>query len=259
MAIKVKYSRTTDKFVSLGQRVKMANNANADVFVSIHVNSATSSARGFEVFSHRGSVRGKRLATSVYDAVIKNKSLYASARGLKTANFYVLRHTRMAAVLVETAFISNPHDAKILKTKQKEFAKQIAEGIKKEVGSNATVFLDAGHGGKDPGATGNGIREKDIALAITLEVGRQLTQKPKRKEGSCLKYGDKGPRVTKLQNDLKKLNYDIIVGGAYGKDTEAAVTRFQANQKGVKRDGIACETTLRMIENYINNLHIICR
>ena len=38
----------------------------------------------------------------------------------------------------------------------------------------AKVFLDAGHGGKDPGAVGNGIREKDITLAITLKVGEIL-------------------------------------------------------------------------------------
>lgn len=36
------------------------------------------------------------------------------------------------------------------------------------------VHLDAGHGGKDPGATGQGLREKDIALSITLKVGKVL-------------------------------------------------------------------------------------
>ena len=39
----------------------------------------------------------------------------------------------------------------------------------------AKVFLDAGHGGKDPGALGNGLMEKDINLAVTLKVGQILT------------------------------------------------------------------------------------
>ena len=38
----------------------------------------------------------------------------------------------------------------------------------------AKVFLDAGHGGKDPGALGNGLQEKDIALSVTLKVGNIL-------------------------------------------------------------------------------------
>lgn len=38
----------------------------------------------------------------------------------------------------------------------------------------AKVFLDAGHGGKDPGALGNGMQEKDIALSVTLKVGNIL-------------------------------------------------------------------------------------
>ena len=38
----------------------------------------------------------------------------------------------------------------------------------------AKVFLDAGHGGKDPGALGNGLKEKDINLSVTLKVGNIL-------------------------------------------------------------------------------------
>lgn len=37
-----------------------------------------------------------------------------------------------------------------------------------------TVVIDAGHGGKDPGAVGNGVREKDIALSVALQVGRYV-------------------------------------------------------------------------------------
>ena len=37
------------------------------------------------------------------------------------------------------------------------------------------IFLDPGHGGKDPGATGNGLQEKDLTLAIALQVGKLLS------------------------------------------------------------------------------------
>src|SRR5210317_2311396 len=40
--------------------------------------------------------------------------------------------------------------------------------------SQFTVGIDAGHGGKDPGNTGNGFIEKDIALKISLSLGRLL-------------------------------------------------------------------------------------
>lgn len=176
--MKVLYSRTTDKFLELSERARMANNANADIFLSIHANSFTqASAKGIETYSHPTSAKGAALARDIHNEVLKDKSLYTVNRGLKTANFAVLRQTKMPAALIEMAFISNAQDAQILRTKQKEFAKRIADGIKKNVGSNATVFIDAGHGGKDPGAVGNGMQEKNITLAVALEVGRLLTAK----------------------------------------------------------------------------------
>lgn len=173
--MKVVYSRTADKFVSLADRTTMANKAKADIFVSIHANSFTvNTARGLETFSHPGSTAGRKLASDIQSEILKDKTLYSVNRGLKTANFYVLRVSNMPAALTELAFISNPGDATILRTKQKEFAKQIAAGIRNNVKPGFTVFLDPGHGGSDPGAVGNGLKEKDITLAVALEVGRIL-------------------------------------------------------------------------------------
>lgn len=173
--MKVLYSRTTDKYVSLTDRTKMANDAKADAFVSIHANSFNvKTVRGMETFSYPGSGTGKKLAEDIHKEMLKDKTLYFSNRGLKTANFHVLRVSKMPATLTELAFISNIDDAKILDTKQKQFAKQIADGIKRNIKSGSTVFLDPGHGGSDPGAVGNGLKEKDITLAVALEVGRLL-------------------------------------------------------------------------------------
>lgn len=173
--MKVLYSRTTDKYVSLADRTKMANDAKVDAFVSIHANSFNvKTVRGMETFSYPGSSTGKKLAEDIHKEMLKDKTLYFLNRGLKTANFHVLRVSKMPATLTELAFISNVDDAKILDTKQKQFARRIADGIKNNLKPGSTVFIDPGHGGSDPGAVGNGLKEKDITLAVGLEVGRLL-------------------------------------------------------------------------------------
>ena len=57
--------------------------------------------------------------------------------------------------------------------------------------SNFKVVLDAGHGGKDPGNTGNNYFEKKIALNVTLKVGNLLS---KEKDIDCLLYTSPSPR-----------------------------------------------------------------
>lgn len=128
--VRVTYSRTDDRFLSLTQIAQSANRNNANLFVSVHCNAAANSAaRGVEVFSYPGSSTGMRASRNVLNAILEDRSLYASNRGNKTAYFTVLSETSMDAILIETAFISNPSDAQILRNKQKEFAEKIAKGI----------------------------------------------------------------------------------------------------------------------------------
>lgn len=262
--MKVKYSRTTDKYVSLAGRARLANESGAVAFYSIHANSFTKlTVRGLETFSFPGSSTGRRLATDTHDAILRDKSLYAANRGLKTANFAVLRLTNMPSALVELAFISNVHDAKILNTKQKEFAKQIADGIRKNHKKGDIIFLDPGHGGKDPGATGNGLREKDITLAVALEVGRLLeggSSAPKKEEPKATQnmyyhrtHNNKHPRVKKLQEDLNLLGYDLTVDVIFGPATEKAIKDYQS-KNDLKVNGIADTATLRHIMYAVRNL-----
>lgn len=127
--LEVVYSRTIDTFLELHERANKANQAKTDVFVSIHCNSATNtSARGVETYSYLGSVEGGKLAKAIQDSVI-NAKIFSHNRGTKTANFAVLRLTRMPAALVELGFISNKLDAEIQKTKQEEMAEAVAKGI----------------------------------------------------------------------------------------------------------------------------------
>ena len=123
-------TREDDTFVELKDRCIIANKQKADIFVSIHCNSAENkSAFGFEIFHTQDSIQGQKLSADIKLSINENKELIRADRGIKTANFTVLTGTNMPAVLVETAFISNIEDSKILKAKQSEFATAICKGI----------------------------------------------------------------------------------------------------------------------------------
>lgn len=118
---------------SLSEITDTANEWGADVFVSIHCNSAASEyARGVETFSYPYSVDGKAIAgciqRQITGAFAKIDDDFPD-RGLKEANFYVLRNTDMPACLVEMAFISNEEDAGLLKYHADDFARAIARGV----------------------------------------------------------------------------------------------------------------------------------
>jgi len=104
--VEVQMTREDDTFVSLPERCRMANEWGADAFVSIHLNSATSDASGWEVFTS-GSTGSKDLANKVgwrhTTAFPDQKN-----RGVKTnGSLYVLRNTSMPAILTEGCFLSN--------------------------------------------------------------------------------------------------------------------------------------------------------
>lgn len=132
--VKVFMTRTTDKYVGLQERVNLATNAKVDTFVSIHTNSfSSSSANGTETYYSlaRASTKvsdSKQLATFIQNRLYK--ALNTTNRGVKTANFAVLR-TSFPSTLVELAFISNKQDAAKLGSEhyQQLAADAIANGI----------------------------------------------------------------------------------------------------------------------------------
>lgn len=106
---KVLPTRQGDKYVSLQERCDMANKCNCDIFVSIHINSATNpAANGIETLCYE-EFQSKNLAKYIQKALISSTG--AKDRGVKITNMlYVLNNTKMPAVLVETGFISNQED-----------------------------------------------------------------------------------------------------------------------------------------------------
>lgn len=107
-------TRLTDIYVSLSARADIANWAGAGYFVSLHCNSAKDpSAKGIEVYHYpKASPKAKELAADVQKRLVATTGL--ADRGVKSANFAVLRLTSMPAILVEMAFISNPEEEALL-------------------------------------------------------------------------------------------------------------------------------------------------
>ncbi|GGH45864.1 hypothetical protein GCM10008014_08170 [Paenibacillus silvae] len=126
--LQVSLTRSTDVFLELRQRVKIANDQPADLFISIHANSSTSStANGTETYFSR--------STSAPLAGVIQRHMQAATgfkdRGARYGSFQVIRDTKMDAVLLEVGFISNPAEEQKLFDNdfQDRVALAVAKGI----------------------------------------------------------------------------------------------------------------------------------
>jgi N-acetylmuramoyl-L-alanine amidase len=175
--VRVLMTRERDVFVELEDRARYANGNEADLFVSIHVNSHPQrSVRGIEIY-HFGEAKDQRalelaarengtplsstgvgweylvadllttkkieasleLAWTTKEAMIAHlNGHYALVdHGVKTAPFYVLRFTSMPSILAEIAYISNATEEDLLRTGT--FITRVAESLREGV----TAFLAA--------------------------------------------------------------------------------------------------------------------
>ncbi|CAI3433639.1 hypothetical protein CIRMBP1309_01192 [Enterococcus cecorum] len=143
-------SRYDDRYIDfVTERSRMSNVANADIFVSIHVNSGGGGvAQGVEVYwyeydsayppqinqaYHNDPIRlrnSERLANSIQSNIIKQTS--AINRGIRRQTYAVVREAKAPAVLVETGYIDNRSEELRLKSAkyQEKLAQGIVDGIK---------------------------------------------------------------------------------------------------------------------------------
>ena len=106
--LEVKFTRLTNKYISLSERSKIANNFKADYFLSIHVNSAKDkSVRGIEVWQYsKIDEKLNRFSSGLCEDI--SKIFNVRNRGIKLSkDLSVLKNTKMPACLVEVDFISN--------------------------------------------------------------------------------------------------------------------------------------------------------
>jgi len=163
-------TRNKDRFISLQKRARMANRRKVDLFVSIHANAAVNHlAQGTETFYYAPASDPLARALAVLEnAVLKlepqsgngnardsspneekngrlNNSIHAARsvqkqirrvtscpdRGIKAAEFYVLKKTQMPSILVETGFLSHTGERELLADSnyRDKMARAIARGI----------------------------------------------------------------------------------------------------------------------------------
>ncbi|HEY3426822.1 MAG TPA: N-acetylmuramoyl-L-alanine amidase [Negativicutes bacterium] len=127
----------------LNARAMVGNNNKADVFVSIHINAFTSpSACGTATYYYSKSAYDMLLAQNIQNSLVSVGGLLN--RGISSANFYVIKHTNMPAILAELAFISNPQEEKLLNSVQ--FQQQMAQGLVQGLDSFFTQAAKQGGG-----------------------------------------------------------------------------------------------------------------
>ena len=142
---KVVMTRTTDRDVSWagssnGQELQARVDKTppgAAVFVSIHCNAFSNSVtQGMETYYYWNSPEGRKLATLLNEELENFGGRFN--RGVKGANFYVLKHTSIPASLVELAFITNPEEEYLLADDnyQQQLAIAITRAIKRYLGIN---------------------------------------------------------------------------------------------------------------------------
>ncbi len=94
----------------MNTRVQRANEAGADLFISIHTNAELGTSwSGAQTFYLAGDEKSKRLAASIQEEL--KKVLGNTTRKSAAGNYFILKKTRMPAVIVEAGFISNPSEA----------------------------------------------------------------------------------------------------------------------------------------------------
>ena len=188
--VTVYMTRNTDVAVGLEERVQMAKNWGADVFVSIHMNSASPAATGAEVWYPNSSYNseihnnGQKLASDIENELV---SLGLANRGVKIRNsesgskysdgsiadyYSVIRNSKLAGfpgIIVEHAFLTNSADAE--KLKQESFIKKMgiadATGIAKYF--NLSKEEDSGK------FTASVIKKNDFARTFTVKINGKLS------------------------------------------------------------------------------------
>jgi N-acetylmuramoyl-L-alanine amidase len=130
--VTVYFSHSDQEDVPLQERTNKANRLNVDIFVSIHANAFGSggwnNARGIETYVYPSKPPvAYQLAQKIQRNLVLSTGL--ENRGVKTADFHVLRETKMDAVLAECGFYTNREEVKLLRSET--YRRTVAEAIVK--------------------------------------------------------------------------------------------------------------------------------
>ena len=112
-------TRIWDKYVSLEDRCTKANELNIGAFLSIHTNARPRKGKpGIEIeaWKYPGSEKGQEFGQILIDYILNAVSplIPVYSRGVKEGSFYVLKHTKMPAVIIELGFLTDDEEARFL-------------------------------------------------------------------------------------------------------------------------------------------------
>ena len=113
------------------ERIAMSNSLEPDIYISIHANSTENEtkATGAETYTYNGKLYSQKvLAENLAQKISDGLAECTGEKSVtKAANFYVLRMNHHPSVLVECAYLSNPHDEQLLASD--DYRQKLAEGI----------------------------------------------------------------------------------------------------------------------------------
>ena len=277
--IRVQMTRDTDVYVSLQDRVAMANEAGSNLFVSLHRNSYithTPTTNGVENFIYLTAPweTSGRAAQDVLDAVV-NVGVQSN-RGVRRGNYYVVRRTIMPAMLLEMGFIIDEIDNRLFDEHLVEYAAAIAKGIMKYFGLE---FQETQEGtrpqcpdlkiaeaqqsmnqwfGFDMPISGifDDITRKTAIVALQMALNNDFNTGlvvdgilgPKTLQAFPSVFpGSRGNVVFVIQSLLQFNRYSPGgLDGIFGPMTQAAVQMFQRNNN-MTADGIVRQSTLQAL------------
>ncbi|VFU11658.1 N-acetylmuramoyl-L-alanine amidase [anaerobic digester metagenome] len=131
--VEVIETRAVDETVSLGERSGVANSGGCDYFISFHRNAfKPEQAKGAETFVYMTpSTKSLQLAERIQKALA---GVGFVNRGVKKANFHVLREIKSPAVLAEVGFLDNTGDNQLFDSKRNEIIKAIVTAVLSQLG-----------------------------------------------------------------------------------------------------------------------------
>ncbi len=129
LGARVVMTRSDDTFVSLEDRVKITNENQPDLFVSIHINALESTTSIYGIETYYQTEQSRALATAIHQQLVQG--LGVPDRSVRKARFYVINHTPIPAILAEVGFISNPQERDNLGSAgyQVKIADSVSQGI----------------------------------------------------------------------------------------------------------------------------------
>lgn len=120
------------KVSDINNRIKIANESDADFLISIHMNKYEGSGcKGWQTFYNKNSENGKKLAEAIQEGIKEVVQTNNKRTALKIENIKLVDKSTIPTVIVECGFISNPEEKVLLQSE--EYQEKIAEGIVKGV------------------------------------------------------------------------------------------------------------------------------